>query len=168
LLDSLKKMKLIHYASNAVEFDPERIYIDKEDAILKPAGLWVSVQGDYDWRWWCEQTDWVDNITHAHEVKLKDDANILHLNSPSELMNFGEKYPNTDPEYARYEKLMTMFLDWTRIKQDYQGVIIAPYQWSCRFDLMWYYGWDCASGCIWDLSSVEEFKVITHTQEKSS
>ena len=23
----------------------------------------------------------------------------------------------------------------------------------------WYYGWDCASGCIWDVSCIEEFKL---------
>jgi hypothetical protein len=145
-----KKMKLIHYASNVVEFDPTREYIDKEDAILKPAGLWVSVEGEYDWKWWCEVEKFrIDRLKYAHEVRLKDDANILYLKSPSELMRFGEKYPNTDPKYAQLEKLMSMFLDWTRVKQDYQGVIIAPYQWDCRFELMWYYGWDCASGCIW-------------------
>jgi hypothetical protein len=24
-----------------------------------------------------------------------------------------------------------------------------------RMGLMWYYGWDCASGCIWDTSVIE-------------
>lgn len=29
--------------------------------------------------------------------------------------------------------------------------------WNLRFheDFLWYYGWDCASGCFWDPSILE-------------
>ena len=45
--------------------------------------------------------------------------------------------------------------DWARVGEAYPGIIIAPYIWSRRLDgPMWYYGWDCASGCVWDPSVV--------------
>lgn len=38
-------------------------------------------------------------------------------------------------------------------KSVYDG---APYQWECRLDrdTFWYYSWDCASACIWNLQAV--------------
>jgi hypothetical protein len=41
------------------------------------------------------------------------------------------------------------FPNWERVARDYDGVIISPYQFNRRMTLMWYYPWDCASGCIW-------------------
>ena len=41
--------------------------------------------------------------------------------------------------------------DWKLIAQEFDGIEIAPYQWEIRMDynFFWYYGWDCASGCLW-------------------
>lgn len=41
---------------------------------------------------------------------------------------------------------------------------ITPYCWPARMDpdLIWYYGWDCASGCIWDASTIHQVTRITH------
>lgn len=38
----------------------------------------------------------------------------------------------------------------------YDGIIIAPYVWSLRLDIdfFWYYDWDCASGVIWNSAAV--------------
>ena len=52
-----------------------------------------------------------------------------------------------------------MFIDWPKVAERYDGIIIAPYQWSRRLDgPMWYYGWDCASGCVWRARAVLELK----------
>jgi len=37
------------------------------------------------------------------------------------------------------------------VSKEYDGIEIAPYQWDARLSLIWYYGWDVASGCIWNL-----------------
>ena len=36
--------------------------------------------------------------------------------------------------------------------EGWAGIEIAPYIWARRLDgpARWYYGWDAASGCIWD------------------
>ena len=48
-------------------------------------------------------------------------------------------------------------LDFLKVMDEYDGIIIAPYQYSCRLmnsSTAWYYGWDCASGCIWNLGCI--------------
>ena len=53
-------------------------------------------------------------------------------------------------------------MDWGYLATQYQGLIIAPYLWDLRlFGPAWYYGWDCASGCIWDLTAVESFSLVS-------
>lgn len=153
-------MKLIHYTSKKTDLDFQRKYVDdfEKNATLKPTGLWVSVKGEDDWKWWCEEIEWDNRITHAYEVKTKENANILYLKSPFELHEFTKQYLGDHglPEITK----INLYINWSKVKKEYQGIIIVPYQWSCRFDLMWYYGWDCASGCIWDLSCIEEVKPV--------
>ena len=52
-------------------------------------------------------------------------------------------------------------INWRAVAGDYAGLIITPYQWSRRLEpYSWYYGWDCASGCIWDPSAITDIKLI--------
>jgi len=56
-------------------------------------------------------------------------------------------------------------INWPAVAEKYDGIIIAPYIWQRRLsdnpDHFWYYGWDCASGCIWNTEVIEEI----HTKE---
>lgn len=60
----------------------------------------------------------------------------------------------------RYDKPSGLWVsvNWPLIATRWDGIIIAPYQWSCRYDdrTFWYYGWDCASGCIWNLHAITD------------
>jgi hypothetical protein len=53
-----------------------------------------------------------------------------------------------------------MWIAWDRLRERYQGLIVTPYIWERRLtmgngpDAMWYYFWDCASGCIWDPAAI--------------
>lgn len=57
-------------------------------------------------------------------------------------------------------------IDWFQVVRNFPGIIIAPYLWERRnsnrsnWDSCWYYGWDCASGCIWDLRCIESFQMV--------
>lgn len=154
-------MRLLHYSNNKIQ----KLNDDKYEYLCaglqsKPTGLWVSVEGKDDWKEWCSKEDFqVDRLKFVHEITLKEDANILHLKTAKEIRDFGKKYPSKDKQHVRILKFY--HLDWGSVKQKYQGIIIAPYQWQCRLkkETSWYYGWDCASGCIWDLSCIEEFKL---------
>jgi hypothetical protein len=82
-------------------------------------------------------------------LKADPAAKVLHLKTPVEILEFQETYCVAHPI------MRSPGIDWGRVAEQYHGIVIAPYQWSLRLDLMWYYGWDCASGCIWDTWIVE-------------
>ena len=60
------------------------------------------------------------------------------------------------PESDWARRFRDRYIDWPAVATDYPGLIIAPYQWSCRMSefTRWYYGWDCASGCIWNADAI--------------
>lgn len=142
-------MRLLHYTKAPFTFDREHKYDSKH---WKPCGLWVSVEGEADWPSWCQGEEWgTESLAHVTEVTLEPDANILLLDSHDMLAAFDRRYGNGDQHDCRS-------IRWSEVRALYGGVIIAPYQWSLRLELMWYYGWDCASGVIWNLSAVASTK----------
>lgn len=140
-------MRLVHYSQK-----PIREVLTKQQGVepdMKPRGLWVSVPGgDPCWREWCESESFGDiDKCIEHEVHLSPDANILWLRSPSNILEFHREY-----ERELYAGSSYNVIDWKSVASRYDGIIITPYQWSLRLDgrCRWYYGWDCASGCIWN------------------
>lgn len=148
-----------HWDAAPVEFDRMRVYtLDENQSYrkyFKPVGLWFDV--DSDWKRWCEgETFELECIATPHVLTFKPSANILRLKSSFDLSLFTEKYCRV----PRHERDRDSYaIDWPRVREEHDGIIIAPYQWECRMDLMWYYVWDCASGCVWNLDCVEEFTV---------
>jgi hypothetical protein len=158
-------MKLIHYSSELIESLEPRYYdqnLRKWQA--KPNGLWLSVEDEnvgYNWKEWCESEKFrLECLEFSYEIKLKENANVIHLKTSEDIFKFTKEHPlktrDWDAEWDTYQ------LDWNKIREKYQGIIISPYQWKCRLALesSWYYGWDCTSGCIWDLNCIEEFRKI--------
>jgi hypothetical protein len=150
-------MRLIHYTEKEFELEP-RVYDQaKLKWYAKPHGFWVSVEGEDDWKEWCEKENFrTEGLLVSYDVILKENAKILHLKTTYEIIEFTKIYNrSTRPCFDTYE------INWVKLKDLYQGIIIAPYQWDCRLALetSWYYTWDCASGCIWDLDCIEEFKL---------
>jgi hypothetical protein len=126
--------------------------------VYKPQGLWVSVEGEDDWLSWCKGEHWnLSAFKYAHEIVLEPFASILRLKTAKELREFSKEFEAAMP-YDSIHKT----IDWKRIREGWQGIIIAPYVWECRLDLdtFWYYGWDCASGAIWDKDAVAEIRKI--------
>lgn len=127
----------------------------------KPAGLWVSAEGDDDWRVWCEGERF-RSITDQFscEIVLRPDHAVLLVDTADAMTLFHREFgvKSGQREWKEWR------IDWPRVAKRYGGIIIAPYQWSHRLDgelSGWYYSWDCASGCIWDASSVAEIKLIS-------
>lgn len=135
--------------------------VQSETPHMKPRGLWVSVQGEHDWESWCRGEDFAleSFAVPPVEIILAPNANILRLTSDPGIIDFGRKY--RDP--ARLSDCYS--IDWRPVAAKYQGIIIAPYSWECRYhsETSWYYGWDCASGCIWDAAAVAS--VVAREQE---
>lgn len=139
-----------HYTKEPFVLDRNKTYNFYRDIYHKPVGLWISVKGEYYWPWWVESEQF-GSIDYVATVELDSKANILLLNSIIKILEFQEKYGekpyDVDP----------MHINWQRVKDDYDGIIIAPYQWSLRLDtwVNWYYIWDVASGCIWNLDAIK-------------
>ena len=149
-------MILSHYSDNPV-LSPSSIK-QKDDADMKPQGLWLSVDGPDDWASWCESEKFRDiEDQYQHRVELTSSANILRITNSDELRDFHSKYV-AGQEGRPWERYA---VDWSRVATGSQGIIIAPYIWSERLgDIGWYYGWDCASGCIWDKDAIAKVELI--------
>lgn len=173
--------KLFHYSGSAVEkliqrdysIDPE--LIRKGICYLKPFGFWVSVEDfeeDQTWKSWCKSEEFnVEDLSYVYEIKVKDGSNILYLNSVKEIHDFSLKFGIIEeaPTIIDREPWITK-INWISVVGVYDGIIIAPYQWSCRlFDPLtgWYYGWGCASGCIWNIDVIESFDLIQNPDNNS-
>jgi hypothetical protein len=136
---------LTHYSARPLTLDRDRAYVQSAGN-MKPAGLWLSVDGDDDWPTWCRGEEFrIESLTHLTQFRLVPDARVLWLSMPDEVVEFHGKYAG---ELTRE----FLWIDWPRVAADWDGLVIAPYQWSLRFDprVPWYYGWDCASGCVWN------------------
>lgn len=108
----------------------------------KPVGFWYEVDGD--WRRWCEAEEFSCG-SYIHAVDLGN-CNIRKIDSLNKLDDFHRVFIKQDGPH----KFITE-IDWERVKEQWDGLEIAPYRWERRLEpgYMWYYGWDCASGVIW-------------------
>ncbi len=151
--------RLIHYSKKPFTGPVRSVPQGGIAGAFKPVGFWVSVEGpgQHGWREWCEAEQWgLDRLEHQAEIVLKITANVLCLTSARDLDSFTRKYgKRLLPQLTR-----TVEPDWHQVAAEYQGIIIAPYIWDRRMQHLWYYGWDCASGCIWDGNAVAEVNPI--------
>lgn len=163
---------LSHYCEYPIVLDRTRAYdqsLENGRPLYKPLGVWVSVDGEDDWAQWCLQEDFCPSrLACRHEVRLASEEAILWLDTPQSVLDFHAEYAEEselDRHFARSYPDMSVRsrqrdwrVNWMRVADKYDGVIIAPYHWSLRMmGPMWFYGWDCASGCIWNLDAIESF-----------
>lgn len=138
-------IRLLHYTRDPLARvrSVEQPEPDTFSAYGKPRGLWVSIEGEDDWKDWCENEHYQEGPFHTYEIVLREDARILR----------------TDP-FAIPHTFRSIYnrvgVNWKAIADEYQGVVIAPYWWEARLEVDWYYPWDCASGCIWDADAIAE------------
>ena len=124
---------------------------------MKPRGLWLSVEGDDDWPHWCQDEGFnIGSLAVATEIALSPDAKICHLTTAADIDAFTERWVTTPPGMPDSFLSRGMFIDWPEVAREHDGIIIAPYIWARRLSrhCSWYYGWDCASGCIWQMSAI--------------
>jgi hypothetical protein len=126
----------------------------------KPRGLWVSVQGEDDWKSWCQGEEFnIEALAVCTRVILSPEANIKVIEGEAELLAFNREW-GVDWDYGGRVSFSHRRIDWVELAKQYDGIVIAPYVWSCRLPMDraserqqvsdWYYPWDCASGCIWN------------------
>lgn len=124
---------LLHYSSKPllrVESQEQELPLIRS-SYDKPVGLWVSVQGDRDWEEWCRAESFgEDRLVLSHRIILSDAAKILRLKRAFELDDFTDEYGFEVGSSSWSRK----GIDWKRLATIYQGIIIAPYQWSRRLE----------------------------------
>lgn len=83
--------------------------------------------------------------------RLADNANILTLPKDMGVGQFEAMFAIEKP----IDRFKEQAIDWQKVSRQYDGIIIAPYQWEHRLSSDWYYPWDCASGCIWNGKAIQ-------------
>lgn len=170
-------MRLIHYHHSPILKLYEKEY-PIELLNHKPGGLWVSVEGledDTNWKDWCVAENFgLENLKMPHLLTLKKTANVLFIQTAEKLDEFNKEFGislseyykitfglnRQTPGYEEYVNQKGYSIRWNEVKKKWDGLIIAPYQWENRLGMSWYYGWDCASGCIWNIGCIDEFYPI--------
>ena len=134
-----------HPRQPGFEFDPWRTYT--QERTYKPTGFWVSV--DDEWMNWVRDNwDWPDHPTVDVGIDL---SRVLVVDSQEKFLAFSNTITKDDFNN----------IHWYEVASAYDGIVIAPYQLTHRLSTehAWYYPWDCASGCIWNLSAVTSVEI---------
>ena len=156
--------KLFHYSKediNSLNMDHYLKYINSPNIEMKPKGIWVSVEQseeDYSWFDWCVNAQFrLEYLRYKYFVRLSENINIIHLKTSQELESFSIEYKLNEFYGIENTSTFVCLIDWAKLKEKYDGIIISPYQWKCRLSKItfWYYGWDCSSGCIWNIDKIK-------------
>jgi hypothetical protein len=151
-------MRFEHYKDHPIESFDRREYPQAVTPYGKPKGVWVSAAGEDDWPSWCRSERFgVDRLEYRHLIEL-DTRRMKIIESVAELDRFdalwGVAYSLGDMPFH--------CINWPEVAKEFTGIVIAPYRWERRMDTRvskWYYGWDCASGCVWDVTAIKSVQV---------
>tara|TARA_R100000908_G_C3636881_1_gene75038 strand:- start:22 stop:555 length:534 start_codon:yes stop_codon:yes gene_type:complete len=112
---------------------------------MKPKGLWYGIGNSWiDWVR-TEMPEW--ETEQAYALSLNK-SSMLTIRTYEELIEFDKQY--SEGEY----------INWMEVAKKYDGIEIAPYISRARFEILWYYGWDVASGCIWGPNVINDSQII--------
>jgi len=111
----------------------------------KPKGLWYSLGNEWANLLKFDPLNWAKTYNNVFLLEI-DLKKILKIDSYEMLIVFDRNHSDGN-----------MYVDWGKLqKMGYSGVEIIPYQGEARYNIPWYYGWDIASGCIWDTSCIKK------------
>lgn len=121
---------------------------DKLTIRTKPIGFWYGFGSS--WIDWVnsEMPEW--NYEHIFKINVNSNR-ILQINTLDELLEFDKQF-SVNNGYKN--------IDWKRVAKSYNGIEINPYQYKARFNISWYYGWDVASGCIWNPKAITNIEKL--------
>lgn len=143
-------MERIHFSDQPLVIKP----VTADQLITnKPIGLWYSIEGNGDgWSDWCRAENFRDTSTQINHTLDVDLSQMCVLSNADDIRAFTKRYTARDP------RIPLDAIDWTTVATQYAGIEISPYcnpyYWKLRLTMFWYYSWDCASGCVWDINAV--------------
>lgn len=144
-----------HWSETSTVIDLARIPGEGCRRSDKPDGFWVSVPGSHGWTDYLRENG-LPLPPHRHQIELAAGARILFLDSVEAILDFSDRHPATSLSPSGGTPVPGEGIDWDAVVERWQGIIIAPFQATLRREprTRWYYGWDCASGCIWDPAAI--------------
>ncbi len=165
-------MAYYHWASEPVTLH-RRSY--PQGGHPKPNGLWFDVNGS--WKRWCHAVRFrLENLRYRHVVTIVDPSRILFLQNADDIDRFTRAYGRDfsghiqvqqssremDEFALRYgedlfgdiQHQFTNYILWGEVAETYGGIIVNPYSRARSQTYLWYYGWNCAGGCVWDTSVI--------------
>lgn len=154
-------MTFYKYDSKPILIDTLFTVKQSHEADMKPKGLWFTDDTKDNWRNWCVDNRFrLDTLTHKHEVEF-DPTGVLFLNGTFDIFDFGREY-GEEPSWAKTIRTFNRYVNWGKVAEKYKGIVITPYSWHARNEpqTWWYYSWDCASGCIWDVSIIKDIRLV--------
>lgn len=152
---------LFHYAPIHIDLLDDREY--HQEQMDKPDGLWLSVDDCKDnWSSYCEAVGRLpENLVFRHRIHLKRDHRVLVLDTKDRMLEFSKQFVFAFDDRAR--SVDTFPVDWPKVADQWDGIVISPYHWPCRMNpkTLWYYLWDCACGCIWNTGCIARIEPMT-------
>jgi len=174
-------MAYYHWASEPVKL--RRMYYP-QSGHPKPNGFWFDV--NESWKQWCERTQFnLQDLRYRHTVTILDNSRVLFLRNVEDIDTFTCEYGQNlsdniqlldsveDNNEFSHQYGHDLFSDirgqfsnyilWGEVAEKHSGIVINPYSRSRSLKHLWYYGWNCAGGCIWDTSVIrtgKPFKLI--------
>lgn len=117
----------------------------------KPNGLWFGIGNS--WLNWMISEDFkYTEYNYIYELEF-DKNKILKIDNENKFKKFEEQFLlKTDKKPLTLSYKTNTFMgsiDWEKVSSQYNGIEISPYFYQFRLSHLWYYGWDCASGCLW-------------------
>ena len=181
----LRGMKYNHWAAEPVKL---RQMSYPQNGQLKPNGLWFDA--NEDWKRWCEATEFrLENLRYRHTVTLLDTSQILFLRSAKDIDAFTHKYgrnPSVQIQFlqsatemdkfasqygrdlfADIQSQFSNYIAWGEVAEKHSGIIIVPFSRARSQTYLWYYGWYCAGGCVWDTSVIRLSKPCKRNNQES-
>ena len=116
------------------------------------------------------------DLRYRHTVTILDKSRVLFIKNMGEADRFTSEYGHNlsgqiqslqspedmrafESEYGHdlFGDILAQFSNyilWSEVAEKYTGIIVDPYFQEKSLTYLWYYGWNCAGGCIWDTSVI--------------
>jgi hypothetical protein len=129
------------------------------------------------WKRWCEAVQFrLENLRYRHRVTILDTSRVLFLRNAKNIHAFASEYGRNlsghiqllqsagdsskftrrygSDLFGEIQRQFSNYIMWGEVAEKHSGIIIVPYSRARDLTYLWYYGWNCAGGCIWDTSVI--------------
>lgn len=149
--------RYVQHSKSALDaiYDVDQRQLVESPSGTKPNGLWFSVGDGSDWRALFERKGWgLSDVKYWTEIVFSESANILRAEGAADI----------DSLTAAYGKDDGHAIDWLRIAETFDAIIIAPHcvERSDHDKTYWYHQWECSCGCVWQSNAVKLLRRLNY------